>query len=316
MRKARNNDTRKQSCSEVTWDQAVERFEEHLIGPAERSPLTLDRYRRDIKSFKAWWGKNRAEHPLHPSAIQGSDLLAWKDHLRTEVLHRGTDREKQRKGITVNTMLSAIRSFMLWSQESGLITGLPPWPKRVKREKPPYKAIGRNDQNRLLRAIEGKRIKRDMAVFLVLLDGGPRVAELCGLEWRDVLFTHQAAQLMIRHGKGDKERLIPLSNRARLALLALRGDVKPPGEPVFLSRLGTAMTPRAIQLLLDRYATPLGMSISPHCLRHTFALDALARGAKQTAVQAILGHQNIATTLGYDRAGPEDLSRAVERGDD
>jgi site-specific recombinase XerD len=82
---------------------------------------------------------------------------------------------------------------------------------------------------------------------------------------------------------------------------------------VFVSRLGKAMTPRSIQLLLDRYATPLGMSISPHCLRHTFALDSLARGNKLTAVQAILGHQSVTTTLSYDRASPDDLSRAVER---
>ena len=297
----------------MTWKKATDQFKEYLVGPAERSPLTLDRYRRDLEAFETWWKENRKDHSLHPAAIQGSDLLAWKEHVRTEVLHQGTDRQRQRKGITVNTMFSALKSFLLWSKNAGLIADLPPWPKRVKREKPPYKAIGDKDQKRLFRAIEGKGSKRDLAVYLVLLDGGPRVAELCGMEWRDVVFLHQKAEIQIRHGKGDKERTIPLSNRARLALLDLRGKARPPGEPVFVSRLGTAMTPRSIQHLLTRYAAPLGMSVSPHQLRHTFAIDALFRGAKQTAVQAILGHQNIATTLGYDRASPDDLARAVER---
>ncbi len=297
----------------MTWKKATDQFKEYLVGPAERSPLTLDRYRRDLSAFETWWKENRKDHSLHPAAIQGSDLLAWKNHLRSEVLHKGTDRQHQRKGITVNTAFSALKSFLLWSKGIDLITELPPWPKRVTREKPPYKAIDDRDQKRLLRAIEAKRIKRDMAVFLVLLDSGPRVAELCGMEWRDVLFSHQKATIYIRHGKGDKEREIPLSNRARLALLDLRGKSKPPGEPVFMSRLGKAMTPRSIQLLLDRYATPLGMSISPHCLRHTFTRDSLSRGAKVTAVQAILGHQSVMTTYGYDRANPDDLQRAVER---
>ena len=293
----------------ATWDQVMVQFLAYLNGPAEASRVTADHYRRDLAKFAKWWERNRKDQILEPAVILGSDVMAWKDHLRTEVLDRG----QQRKGITVNTMMSALKSFLAWAETAGLIAEMPPWPKRVKGEKPPYKAVSRKDQLGLLRAVEGKRIKRDLALVLVLLDGGPRVAELCALEWRDVKLSDRIAELYIRHGKGDKERLVPLSNRARRALLELRGDGKPPNEPVFKSRKLGPMTPRAVGLLLDRYARPLGISISPHCLRHTFALDSLARGNKLTAVQAILGHQSVTTTLGYDRSSPEDLRRAVER---
>ncbi len=313
MRRKRKIASQNKPPKPIAWQAATTQFAAYLDGPAERSKLTWDHYRRDLDNFRSWWEVHREDHDLEPAAILASDILAWKDHLRTEVLCKGTDRQRQRKGITVNTMMSGLKSFLIWAHGAGIVADMPPWPKRVRREKPRYKAIGDKEQKKLLRAIESKRNKRDMAVVLVLLDGGPRVAELCALEWRDMQLSASMAEVSIRHGKGDKERTFGLSKRARLALLELRGKSKPPGDPVFVSRLGTAMTPRSIQHLLDRYATPLGMSLSPHMLRHTYAIDALARGTKLTAVQAVLGHQSVTTTLGYDRASPEDLRRAVER---
>ncbi len=305
----RTSRKRPKSTSPASWDQVMVQFLAYLNGPAEASRVTSDHYRRDLAKFAKWWERNRKDQLLEPVAILESDVKDWKDHLRSEVLSEG----RQRKGVTVNTMMSALKSFLAWAESDGLIAEMPPWPRRLRGVKPPYKAVSLPDQRKLLRAVQGKRQKRDLALVLVLLDGGPRAAEVCALEWRDVHLSDRTAELHIRHGKGDKERLVPLSNRARKALLELRGCGKPPNEPVFKSRKLGAMTPRAVGLLLHRYADPLRITISPHAMRHTFAIDALARGAKLTTVQAILGHQAVTTTLGYDRSSPDDMRRAVER---
>jgi len=299
-----------------TWDEAVSRFLAYLNGQAEASPVTYDHYRRNLARFAVWWDRNRKDQILDLAAIQTSDVRDWRDHLRVEVLEPGTPRERLRKAASVNTYVAALKSLLTWAEDSGVLTKAPETPRRVKAQKLVYKALPRTDHNRFVRAVEGKRNKRDLAIVLVLLDGGLRVAELCALLWRDISLSARKVDLLVWHGKGDKQRVVPLSNRARRALLELRGDGKGPGEPVFQSRKshkGGSMTARAVQLMLDKYAGPLGLSVSPHVLRHTCAKDMLDRGNPITAVQQILGHGSIVTTLGYCTSSPEDLRRAVER---
>lgn len=299
------------------WAEAVKQFTAHLNGPAEASRLTIDHYGRDLEKFAEWWDANRKDQLLSPGAILGSDIREWRDWLRTELIEPGTPRERIRKASSVNTLMAPLKSLLLWAADTGLISEPPVMPKRVKAVKPVYKAVPRPEQKRLLRAIEGKRVKRDLALTLVLLDGGLRIAELCALLWRDVALSARQAGLYVWHGKGDKQREVPLSNRARKALLEHRGSQRPPDEPVFTSRKGGgAMTPRAVQFMLRRYAKPLGIRVSPHMLRHSYATDALDRGNQVPAVQAILGHRSPMTTLGYCTASPENLRRAVERDDD
>jgi integrase/recombinase XerC len=308
------NSARPRASAPVTWEEAVKRFLAHLVGPGEASPYTYDHYSKNLDHFRAWWVHAHPDRELEPRALLGSDLKDWKDFLREEKIAPATDRERTRKAGTVNAMMAAVKSFLNWCADNGILDEPPVMPKRVKAVKPGFKALTRVEQNRLLRAIEAKRVPRDLALVLVLLDGGPRIAELCALRWRDVELSARKGDLYIWHGKGDKERPIPLSNRARKALLDLRGDGFAPDDPVFASRKGgKPLTPRAVQLLLERYAQPLGLKVSPHMLRHSFATDALKRGVMVTTVQAILGHRSVTTTLGYCNSSPEDLRQAVER---
>jgi integrase/recombinase XerC len=303
----------------VDWTEAIRRFLAHLAGPAERSPYTYDHYRRDLDHFAAWWEAEREGQPLEPGGILGSDLRDWKEHLRSEVIDPATGR--LRKPAAVNARMAALRSFITWAQGAGVIADPPQFPKRVRAARLAYKAIPRKDQKRLIRHVEGKRSPRDLAILHVLLDCGLRVSELCALKWRDVEVSERKGDLAVWEGKGGKHRSVPIGKDCRRALEALRGGHAAPDAPVFPSRKGATegkpLTPRAVQKLLERYGKPLGLEISPHMCRHSCAKDMLDRGVQVTAVQAILGHDNVTTTLGYLTSSPEDLRRAVEReGDD
>jgi integrase/recombinase XerC len=311
--------TPKKTSDSLTWDEAVKRFLSHLSGPGEAARYTRQHYERDLDRFKDWWKSDAARQDvtLELAGLVASDLKDYRDFLRTELVRVGTPQQRLRKASTVNTILAAVKSFLAWAQDTGLVEDAPTMPKRVKSARPVYKAVPIPDQKRLVRAIERGRNKRDLAIVMVLLDGGLRVAELCSLLWRDVKLVRGSSEIYVWHGKGDKQRSVVLSSRARLALVALAELGKVPDEPVFKSRKGgAALQPRGVQDILNKYARGLGLHISPHQLRHSFATDALARGNQIPAVQATLGHRSSATTLMYATSSPADLRRVVERGEE
>jgi len=302
----------------TTWAEAMRRFLAYLAGPAEASPYTYDHYRRDIEHFEDWWKQARPGQPLRLVELVASDLRDWKDHLKSQVIDKETGRT--RKPAAVNAKLAAMRSFLGWAEDTRFIIEAPQVPKRVKEARLAYKAVPRVEQNRLLRAVEGKRVKRDLALVLVLFDCGLRVSELCALKWRNVELSDRKGDLAVWEGKGGKHRSVPISKRCRQALRELHGNDWAPDDPVFPSRKGSSqgghMTPRAVQKLLERYCKPLGIKVSPHMCRHSCAKDMLDRGNQVPTVQAILGHENPTTTMGYLTSSPEDLRRAVERGEE
>ena len=251
---------------------------------------------------------------IEPAAVQYSDLRQYRDALRAELIDQGTPRARQRKPAAVNAIMSPLRSFLIWCEGAGLIDRVPEFPKHVKLGPAERKAISPKDQKRVERVMEKLGNASDWAMWVVFLDCGLRVSELCALRWRDVELTRGRAELYIRHGKGDKEGKVELSTRARAALLVL-AKPKPPAEsPVFLSRKhGSAITPRGIQNVFEHYGRMSGVKMHPHQARHACATDMLNRGEQVPTVQAILRHRSPVTTLGYTHTTPEQRRRAVER---
>jgi integrase/recombinase XerD len=158
----------------------------------------------------------------------------------------------------------------------------------------------------------------------VLYGAGLRVSELVGLPLAG--FDRRAGMLRVM-GKGRKERIVPLGEPAlaaleqwlaegRPALVRRRAATRAPSEAVFLSRRGEAMSRQnffaRLRALARRAGLP-GERVSPHVLRHSFATDLLAGGADLRALQAMLGHADLATTQIYTHVSRERLRDTVER---
>lgn len=164
-----------------------------------------------------------------------------------------------------------------------------------------------------LTAWEGQRNK---AIIEVLFSCGLRVSELVNLKLSDIF---EEDKFMRVFGKGNKERLVPISAKALKELHYWYMDrnlmrIKPGEEDyVFLNRRGAHLTRTMILIMIKRAAVEAGIqkTISPHTLRHSFATALLKGGADLRAIQAMLGHEDISTTEIYTHLETSDLREAI-----
>jgi integrase/recombinase XerD len=164
---------------------------------------------------------------------------------------------------------------------------------------------------------EGGGEVRDRAMLELLYATGLRVSELVSLRVRDVNLD---AGFLLTMGKGEKERLVPMGESARTALIGyishVRTSLDRGGESpyLFLSRLGGRMTRQAFWDIIKKRARGAGImkNISPHTLRHSFATHLLENGADLRSVQIMLGHADLSTTQIYTHVTRERLKRLHE----
>ena len=157
---------------------------------------------------------------------------------------------------------------------------------------------------------------RNRAIIEVLFSCGLRVSELVSLRWSQLYADEKYLRIV---GKGSKERLVPISDRALHEIdnyLPWRQQLKiKPGEEdyVFLNRRGANLTRTMILIMLKRQAQEAGITktISPHTLRHSFATALLEGGADLRVIQALLGHESIGTTEIYTHISMQTLRREV-----
>jgi len=263
-------------------------------------------YRRDIRDAAAWLDERGRSAPV---AVTRRDLRGYLAQLDHDGYARRTTARKA----------SVIRRYFHWAQRTGRVDHDPSAALSAPR--------GTATLPRVLTAAEldglvegGPRSedrpeieRRDRAVVELLYGSGLRVSELCGLRRSDL--SGPAGTISV-WGKGEKQRRVPISEPAALALAAWISDGRPalvtdatPDDVVFLNRRGKALSPRDVRRLLDRRSpTPT----HPHALRHTFATHLLDGGADLRAVQELLGHADLATTQIYTRVSRERM-REVHR---
>ena len=174
--------------------------------------------------------------------------------------------------------------------------------------------------------------QRDLAMFEVLYSSGLRLAELVGLDHVPTreggYVSHSWVQLdegeAVVRGKGGKTRIVPLGRRAVEALRAwlavrpalLRADADASTRAArFLGARGARISPRVVQLQLDRLARRVGLPlhVHPHSLRHSFASHLLQSAQDLRAVQELLGHANISTTQIYTRLDFQHLAASYDQ---
>ncbi len=213
----------------------------------------------------------------------------------------GKDSMKRR---TQNYYLIALRAFLKFLRKRGVESSSP---ERIELAKLPERhldLITGNELDRLLKAAEGgeERQLRDKAILEMLFSTGLRVSELCSLD-SDLDLSRD--ELSVR-GKGDKVRVVFLSEAAKDAVKAYLKARKDMGEALFVNiakgrERGERLTPRSIERIMKTYAAKAGITkkVTPHVLRHSFATDLLSNGADIRSVQQLLGHASINTTQIY-----------------
>lgn len=260
----------------------------------------LPRYRRqrarqwlrEVQKAWAWLVSQRSIHGF--ADLQGADLIAYLD----------TWQDRVSSG-TVNHFLTSFWSFLRYveAQSQPVAPGLyrVPRPKQPERLPRPLKEeeYRRLEQTVLEASAEDDLVScLDRLCFLLMAHAGLRIGELQNLRLED---WHPAQQrLVVRQGKDNQDRAVPLSPETTAALeayLVVRESVPLPHLLVYQGRpLGQGF----IRNHLHQYADRAGLKgITPHRLRHTCATRLLNAGMPVTSVQALLGHENLATTMGY-----------------
>lgn len=242
-----------------------------------------------------------------------------KDHLVAYILSLKADREYA--STTVARKVAAIKSFFHFLVAEGFIRDDPTATldsPRVKKYLP--RAISQEDVEKLLEApgeSNEPRPLRDKAILELLYATGMRVSELVALNEGDVDLASASVRVL---GKGDKERIIPVYDRAVQAVeaYASKGRVRllrnPEQKALFLNQRGERLTRQGLWLIVKGYVKGAGLTVpvTPHTLRHSFATHMLRGGADLRNVQELLGHANIATTQVYTQVSNERLREVYD----
>ncbi len=266
------------------------------------APRSVEAYLSDIRLFAEWCARGKM---TKPADVTRSAVRRYVANLTTRRFARRSIARK----------VASLRRYCRWATRVGAMTVDPTIGVQISgTESRLPRVIERSDLDLLLDGPVAEeepewRFFRDNAVLEILYGSGLRVSELCSLE---VDSLDLAAGAVVVWGKGSKQRRVPLSDLAVMALrnwIGIRTEVIDPsqGAALFANERGRRMTPRDVRRILDRRsASPT----HPHALRHTFATHLLDGGADLRAVQELLGHADVATTQRYTHVSRERL-RAV-----
>ncbi|KXG77267.1 Tyrosine recombinase XerC [Fervidicola ferrireducens] len=281
----------------------LELYQKYLSSKG-KSLHTVKNYISDLRQFAKWFEES-TEEKFSPDKITEIDVRGYRSYLMGI---------RNLKPASIKRKLEAIRKFLDWAVKQEIITKNPA--KEV--EAPPAvtlppKSLSEKEFLRLRRSFYKEGNERDIAIFEVLANTGIRVSELCSLKLSDIQISERKGKLIVRYGKGQKYREVPLNSDARKALneyLKSRADEN--NERLFLGERGP-LTPSGVFRIIKRYARDAGVEVSPHQLRHTFARRLLQSGADIVTVQQILGHANLNTTAVYLKPDYGEQEEAVEK---
>ena len=283
---------------------AVEQYLQYLDAERRLSAHTTAAYRRDLANLIAL----TANKPLATLGV--ADIRGAIVHLRSQNLGAAS----------VARQLSSWRGFYTFAcrrlgYPSNPCIGLRP-PKAaatlpaVLSPDTCAQLLGGSDGS------ENALAARDRAMFELFYSSGLRLSELTGLDLDDVDLQSGEAEVT---GKGRKTRIVPVGRQALDAInawLAQRPLLAADHSPaLFISQRGGRLTPRSVQLRLDRWArqSGLGQHVHPHMLRHAFATHVLQSSGDLRAVQEMLGHASISTTQVYTHLDWQHLAKVYDQ---
>lgn len=286
---------------------AVERWLAHLEHERGQSELTLVAYRRDLEQFLRHL-KAQLRHAPCLGDLGHVDAKTFRGFLAARRRHHVGSRSLART-------LSALRTFFRWLESEGILQN-----RAVRRVAMPK--VGHSVPKPLTVSKAAAVVEtggeaeldwiaaRDAAVLLLLYGSGLRISEALGLTRKEAPTPGRDVLRIV--GKGGRERLAPVLPVTQAAVQRYLELVPYPleaEEPLFLGQKGGPLSPRIVQLLMERLRASLGLpdTATPHALRHSFATHLLSSGADLRQIQELLGHASLSTTQVYTEVDRERL---------
>lgn len=271
------------------------------------SPHTIRAYRSDLQQFKEFISKYFETDEIPINKIE---RLFIRDYLRMLS-------QQQRANRTLARKSTALKKFFNYCLRAELIHKNPAQNLSTpKFEQKLPNHFTETEMEALLNIpdLSSKFGIRNRAIMELIYSSGLRISEISGCKIRDINFTTRIIKVL---GKGNKERLIPVSNSA-CQYLAMYLDIRLQFESelsadyFFLSKSGRQLSADELRAILDRYINLVAKTkgYSPHSIRHSFATHLLTHGANLRAVQEMLGHSNLSTTELYTHLSVKDLQQA------
>jgi integrase/recombinase XerD len=255
------------------------------------SKNTLSAYRSDLKIFSQWLNET--------SLIEVNKKL-----IQDYFLYRQSTKISSS---TQSRVLTCLHSFYQFLLDNNLLNTDPTeqlsYPK-LEKKLPVFLNI--QEVEKLLEAPNSSSLfgQRDRAMLELLYSCGLRVSELINLSYHNINIKEEFIRI---HGKGNKERILPMGEIAIDYLTAYESNSRPillkngQSDSYFLSNRGKAMSRQNFFYIIKAYATQAGIEkpLSPHSLRHAFATHLVQKGADLRSVQLMLGHSDISSTQLY-----------------
>ena len=285
--------------------QALEEYFTYLLASKGLSEKTVNDYKEDLLIFLRDF----------PERQTTEDLL--QTDLSDFAIKEG---EKDRSSATIARRLSALYNFFQFLYRRGIIETTPERVERPKEEKSLPVILSFEEVEKLLDAPDTSKESgmRDKAMLETMYATGLRVSELCALPLSSINVENRL--IVIRHGKGNKQRTVPISPFALEWLETYIHDFRSKNKgkkrkEVFLNLRGTPISRNYFFMQVKKYAEQSGIevSISPHTLRHCFATHLLENGAELRAVQEMLGHAHLSTTQIYTHVSTRRILEAYDR---
>ncbi len=292
--------------------EAVQRWTDHLTHEKDAAAATVEAYTRDLRDFLGWL-RQRTGHPPCLGDLGKLDARAVRAFMTA----------RRRMGLESRSLartMSALRQFFRWLEQAEILDSRAVF--AVQMPKIPHgvpKPLTREKAAALVADHAGTHLDwieaRDTAVLLLLYGSGLRISEALSITPREAPTTLRDVIRII--GKGRKERVVPvlpLTCEAIARYVRLCPFPLAPDEPMFRGVKGGPLSPRIIQLAIERVRDALGLpqTATPHALRHSFATHLLSAGADLRQIQELLGHASLSSTQVYTEVDRDRLLQVYE----
>jgi integrase/recombinase XerC len=272
--------------TDITTTQALDLFAKALQG-ANKSRYTIRAYNNDLTQFVTFVSERRVDWQ-HLSRFSRYDIVEFLTFLGTKNL----------TGISRARKLSAIKSFFAFLVENSFLTqNVAVTVKSPAKEDKEPAVLQKNEYKALL--FEAHDNPRDYAIIMLFLQAGLRVSELVALTLSDVDLENRL--LVVRQGKGKKDRSIPLGEQEVTAIKHYLTERVGTDDALFTARNATSLDVRSVRYIVAKYMKASGIKkkASVHTLRHTYGAHKINNGMPVEALQGLMGHKRKETTYHY-----------------